>query len=311
MGASAPSVILLAAVHDPELTALFEGSRFAIIRVPTGTLALEWARDVQVDAIILQSELPDMTGVDACRVLHEDPRIGHNVPILILAPDKPTPEQRVTALRAGAWDFLRRPDDPEELSLRLQAYVLAKRSIDGALGDGLVDAVTGLHSRPGLARRARELAALMARTHGALSCVVFAMETDPADPKPGRLVATTVRASDVVGVLGATELAVLAPGTDRTGAVTLAERIAGALRASGTTPRVGYVAVSNLRYSPIDPVALLAHATTAVRYGSPEPGHPWVRRFEVAPPPGGASGGRGEGWATPSEAVADRRSVSP
>src|SRR5438552_2217010 len=105
------------------------------------------------------------------------------VPILIIATDKPTPEQRVAALRAGAWDFVRHPGDPEEVALKLQTYVQAKRNIDVAFAEGLIDPATGLHSRPGLARRARELGALMARTHGALARVVVMLAADaPAPP---------------------------------------------------------------------------------------------------------------------------------
>ncbi len=48
--------------------------------------------------------------------------------------------------------------------------------------------------------------------------------------------------------------------------------------------RVGYDAVVNLKYAPIDPVALLGRAAAAVRNGRPEPGYPWVRRFDVGTP---------------------------
>src|SRR5439155_22489216 len=93
-----------------------------------------------------------------------------------------------------------------------------------------VDPATGLHTRPALARRARELGALMSRGRGALACVVFALDADQADPKTGSLVARSARVSDVVGALSPTEFAVLAPATDHTGAVKLAQRIGGALR---------------------------------------------------------------------------------
>jgi len=146
-----------------------------------------------------------------------------------------------------------------------------------------------LHSRPGLARRTRELAALMARIHGALACVVFDLNADPADPRAGSLVAQTARVSDVVGALSTREFAVLAPATDAAGALTLARRISGALRQPsedsfppvvGPSLRVGYHAVANLKYAPIDPAEFLARATTAVRTGVPEPGDPWVRRYD-------------------------------
>jgi len=131
----------------------------------------------------------------------------------------------------------------------------------------------------------------MVRGRGALACVVFALEADPADPKPGSVVVRSARMSDVVGALSPTEFAVLAPATDHAGAVKLAQRIGGALRevfgasgsvASPSALQVGYDAVTNLKYSPIDPVALLLRATTAVRTGRPEPGCPWMRRFEEA-----------------------------
>ncbi len=294
MTATAPAspLILVAAPPEHSLARMLEGGRYTVVQMHTGTLALEWVRDARPDAIILDADLPDMSGIDACRLLHSDLSIGHTVPTLIVAPSMPTPEQRVAALRAGVWDFLLYPPDPEELSLCLETYLQAKRNIDVALAAGLVDPATGLHTRPALARRARELGALMSRGRGALACVVFALDADPADARAGSLVARSARVSDVVGALSPTEFVVLAPATDHAGAVKLAQRIGGALREviGATSPvapallHVGYDAVTNLKYSPIDPVALLLRATTAVRNGTPEPGCPWMRRFDEAKP---------------------------
>jgi len=109
------------------------------------------------------------------------------------------------------------------------------------------------------------------------------------------------RVSDVVGALGPTEFAVVAPATDHAGAVKLARRITAALSETlgsggvltpGSTLRVGYAAVGNLQYSPIDPVALLLRATTALRSGEPEPGSPWVRRFDLTTATDRESGAR-------------------
>src|SRR5207249_9910254 len=131
---AAPPVILIAAPQEHSLGSVLKETRYsAAVQVHTGTLALAWAPDLRPDTIILDAELPDMSGIDACRLLHNDLRIGHTVPTLILAPDKPTPEQRVAALRAGVWDFLPYPPDPEELSLTLQTYLQAKRNVEVAL----------------------------------------------------------------------------------------------------------------------------------------------------------------------------------
>jgi DNA-binding response OmpR family regulator len=285
-------LVLIAAARETALASVLGASGYAIAQPRTGALALERARKTRPDLVILEADLPDMSGIDACWLLRSDPHIGRNVPILILTPSLPTPEQRVTALRAGAWDFVRYPGDVDELSLKLETYLQAKRNIDVALADGLVDPATGLHTRSGLARRARELGALMARHHGALACVVMELESASLDARTGTLVAQAARVSDVVGALGSRAFAVLAPLTDHAGAVKLAERLASALRegigddsAAGPAVRVGYDAVANLKYSPIDPANLLARAAAAVRNGTPEAGFPWMRRSEVLPPP--------------------------
>jgi PleD family two-component response regulator len=280
-------LVLLAAAPGSAPGGPLAGDEYVVVPVPSGTLALEQARATRPDVILLEADLPDMAGLEACRRLRADPRLGGGVPILILTVEQPTPEQRVTALHAGVWDFVRVSAGHEELKLKLQAYVQAKRNIDAAMGEGLVDPATGLYTRLGLARRARELGALMARTSGALACVVFAFDPEAATGCGG-LVARVARMSDVVGTLDPSECAVLAPGTDDAGAVHLARRIRARLRATradGASPdpgarlRAGYEAVANLKYSPSDPVALLARATAAVRHGVGERAHPWVRRF--------------------------------
>jgi DNA-binding response OmpR family regulator len=315
---SAPPLVLIAAAHEHSvLASVFEGNRYAVVQVHTGTLALESARELRPDTIILEAALPDMSGIDVCRLLHADVRIGHNVPILILAPDKPTPEERVTALRAGAWDFLRHPEDPQELALKLQTYVHAKRNIDDASSGTIADATTALLSRPALARRARELGALMNRTHGALACIVFALETNGGDPKAGSVLVRTARICDVVGILSPTEFAILAPRTDHAGVMKLVQRVADALTKAnvgggtltpGTTLRAGYDAVENLKYAPTDAVELLGRASAAVRHGKPEPSRPWVRRFDGGRPSGPQ--GSPKPHAVSSQLVFDRGKAS-
>ncbi len=308
----APPVVLIAGARDHSLASALEANGYAVVQPPTAALALEQARDVRPDVIILGAELPDISAIDAGWLFDNDLHIGGNVPILILAPDRPTPEQRVTALHAGAWDFLRYPGDLDELLVKLQTYVQAKRNLDAALAEGPVDAPTGVHSRASLARRARELGALMSRQHGALACIVFALDVDHVDPRAGSVVARVARVSDVVGALGPTEFAVVAPATDHAGAVKLARRITAALSETlgsggvltpGSTLRVGYAAVGNLQYSPIDPVALLLRATTALRSGEPEPGSPWVRRFDLTTTTD--RGGGATGRTTPSGLAVD------
>jgi CheY-like chemotaxis protein len=295
-------LVLIATAPEPSvaglLTGLLEGGGYVVVAVQAGPLVLGRAARVHPDAIILHTHLPGLGGVDVCRALRLDPRIAEQVPIFILATDAMSADERATALRAGAWDCLRHPGDLAELLLKLQTYVRAKRTVDFLTG-GQAGPGTGFHTRSSLVRRARELGALMSRKHGALACIVFAWEVDPQDPRAAQLVARTARllksserVSDLIGVLGPTQFAVVAPATDQAGALKLVQRRVAAVEEAlrdeggwprpGATLRVGYDAVANLRYDPIDAADLLARASAALRSGIPEPGYAWVRRFDAS-----------------------------
>ena len=128
----------------------------------------------------------------------------------------------------------------------------------------------------------------MVRGRGALACVVFALDADPADPKPGSVVVRSARMSDVVGALSPTEFAVLAPATDWVGATKLAQRLVGAIeaptvRGQAAAPlrvRAGLEAVGNVGYAPIKPMDLLIRASAALRRGTPVDGSSSIRRYD-------------------------------
>src|SRR3989440_3925139 len=273
-------VVLIACPGQSQLTnsSTLADHRYRVSQAHTGKQVIDLAREQPPDTIILDADLPDMSGIDLCRLLRGDLHVGPSVPILITCADEPSAEQHVTALRAGAWGFVRTPRDAEALALQLQAYVQAKRSVDHAFAEGLIDRATGVHTRVGLVRRARELGALMTRTHGSLACIVFALDTEPAGAAAATVVTRNTRASDAVGIFEPTAVAVLAPATGHTGAAQLAERVGAAL--GDAALRVGYDAVANLTYAPMDALDLLARARLAVRQGRPHPARPWLRRFE-------------------------------
>lgn len=288
MTSTASAFVLIAVQHDRSLAQLLDAQGYAVLESPSGGHALKWARTVRPDLIILDEQLPDITGTVVCRLLRADPDVGQNVPILIVNDIEPTPEQRVDALSAGAWDYLKLPADGD-LALRLDAYIQAKRSVDVALADRSTLPATSLYGRGGLTRRARELGALMVRCHEPMACLVFELRSEPADPRLGTVIAHAVRVSDVVGVLNPGTFGIVAPATNDQGAVTLAHRVSAALAAATgrrgfvDVPDIaaGYDAIGTLAYTPMDPAALLARAEAAIRSGTSEPGVPWLKRHEA------------------------------
>lgn len=299
-----PPLVLIA--NDQEwstrsLESILWPNGYAVLRAYTGRKTLERARSAQPDLVIIDSSLPDVDSLELCRELRQEGGVRDSTPILMTAPVRPSRQQRLEALKAGAWEFLSYPLDAEELMLRLDGYMRAKFDADRAREDALLDETTGLYNIRGLERRARELGSHAYRYHWPLACVVVS----PDQLQPGgdheELTATInrladafkslFRVSDALGRLGDSEFAVLAPGTDSEGARLLAKRLLGALETNGGegTPlalRIGFDAVDDYHESPIELMDMLARATTAVRMsragtsGEEEP----IFRFEGGAP---------------------------
>jgi diguanylate cyclase (GGDEF)-like protein len=246
--------------------------------------------------------MPDMHGFEVCRALRSDPRFSVTTPIVITTSGPSGRTQRLEAYRCGAWEFLGQPLDGEALLLKLATFLQSKQHVDVLREENLLDSGTGLYNMRGLARRAREIGADALRRREALACVVFAPETAPEvdDESPsdevlrmadqvGNIFRQVGRVSDAIGRLGPSEFGVIAPATNRDGALRLVSRLRGAveatkipMRGAEMTLRVqaGYCAVSDFAESAVDATELLLRATTALRDlrrgGDDEP----IRAFE-------------------------------
>ena len=283
---------LLIASHNPgagpELLQLAERRGYTVRRAHTGEQAIDQAHAAPPDLVVLDQSLSDMDAFAVSRALRDDPHVGPGIPLLLISTQRPSSPQHRAALRAGVWEFLRHPFQEEEIAAKLDTYVLLKFDSDRARRDSSIADATGFYTVRGLALRAHELT-LQAFHHAQpLACIAVAPVTaDGQDGAAVELLAhvlrTTGRRSDAIGRLGSGEFAVIAPGTDRPGAVQLAERLARAVTtAAGTRGpglRVGYDAVGNARYTPIEPKNLLARATTALRAAKGQGAPNWIQGF--------------------------------
>ena len=83
-----------------------------ILTASTGLEAIRVARTEKPDLIVLDIEMPEMNGIQACRILKSDPVTAH-IAVVMLSSMKMEDEGR----RAGADEFLRKPiDEPTFLS---------------------------------------------------------------------------------------------------------------------------------------------------------------------------------------------------
>jgi two-component system, OmpR family, phosphate regulon response regulator PhoB len=85
----------------------------------TGAEALARTRALRPAVVVLDLNLPDVSGFDVCRLLRADPATSE-VPILMLTA-RGAEEDRVQGLEVGADDYLAKPFSIRELVLRVEA----------------------------------------------------------------------------------------------------------------------------------------------------------------------------------------------
>jgi len=296
-----PPLVLLAGAEEwssRSLASILSPQGYAILRSYADRQTEELAHTARPDAIIMDVGLPEAGGVHVCRQLRNGVGVPPSTPVILLAPDVETRQQRLEALRAGATEFWGQPLDTDEIVLRLEHLVAAKRDVDRARDQGLWDEATGLYNARGLEQRMRELHALAGRRHGPLACIVFSLEQPdlrkPAGVREGprtsdlmtQALLATSRGSDVIARLGTGEFAVVTPESDVAGATALAERLVAALRhlaaekgaAQQPVVRAGLDGVADFGESGLDPAELLRRANEALQGAVPGDAG-WIRRF--------------------------------
>ncbi len=86
-----------------------------------GSEALRKARDLDPDLILLDVMLPEIDGLEVCKILRHDPVTG-DVPIILLTA-RATEFDRILGLELGADDYVTKPFSPRELVLRVKALL--------------------------------------------------------------------------------------------------------------------------------------------------------------------------------------------
>jgi CheY-like chemotaxis protein len=96
---SPPPLVLLA--NDQEwsarsLESVLGPHGYASVRAFTGRQAIELARRVHPDVVIIDSGMPDITGIEICQRLREDPEFPRSTPIVVMTSGPASRAQGVT-----------------------------------------------------------------------------------------------------------------------------------------------------------------------------------------------------------------------
>ena len=114
----------------------------SFIETSESTRALQLLADNKPDVVLLDIDMPEVTGLDILNGMRGDEVLKH-IPAIVLtgATDAAT---KLLALGLGAADVLAKPIDPSELALRVRNTLSARMHQDRLLN---VDALTGLPNR--------------------------------------------------------------------------------------------------------------------------------------------------------------------
>jgi DNA-binding response OmpR family regulator len=116
---------ILVAEDDPKqlhlIQAYLEREGHSVLKADNGRTALEFARARKPELVVLDVMMPEVDGLDVCRVL----RAESSVPILLLTA-RSTEADLLLGLDLGADDYMTKPYSPRELAARVR--VLLRRA---------------------------------------------------------------------------------------------------------------------------------------------------------------------------------------
>ena len=88
--------------------------------LPDGSRVLDVAATKQPDMLILDASMPNKSGLEALREVRAS--LGWSMPVLMLT-GRTSRDDEALAYSAGADDYLRKPFDPDELAIRVEALL--------------------------------------------------------------------------------------------------------------------------------------------------------------------------------------------
>jgi diguanylate cyclase (GGDEF)-like protein len=203
----------------------------------SGTDALRLARDSVPDLVLLDVEMPGMTGFEVCAAMKSDPLL-HDVPIIFITSHDGI-DQEVTGLTLGAADFIAKPLRPALVIARARTQLTMKSMADALRRAATTDIVTGVANRRKFEDALAFEWARATRSRAPLSLLMvdvdfFKAYNDCYGHRAGddclKAVASAMslavrRATDLLARYGGEEFAVLLPETPQPGATKVVQEL--------------------------------------------------------------------------------------
>jgi two-component system cell cycle response regulator len=193
------------------------------------------AKELRPDLILLDVDLPLVTGFEVCRRLKNEP-LTAQIPIIFLTGATEV-HSKVEGFDLGAVDYVTKPFEPAELRARVRAALRTKRYLDLLAARSHIDGLTGIWNRAYFNQRIGEECFAADRYGRKVSLVMIDLDHfkalndshghpfgDAVLQAIGELLNTALRATDAPCRFGGEEFAMILTETDLEGARISAER---------------------------------------------------------------------------------------
>jgi PleD family two-component response regulator len=287
--AERPHLALIACGDDwmsRALESVFQQHGYVVAHTSSGAQTMELARLANHDLLVLDESLSDINALEVCRAIRNGAQFDHSIPVVITSPSPADPRSRLAAFAAGAWEYCSHPVDFEPVFVKLETILKGRSELVLARSEDFVNATTGLYTSFGLRQLAGKLGARALRRHEPFACVAVAAQVHDREIGSSMLWKESAegfadvahvfreqsRQSDVVGHVGDSRFAILAPDTDAAGARLLVARLQRELdRATRNRTiggeirlRAGYSAVPDLASANVNVAELVHRAESAL-----------------------------------------------
>ncbi|MEX2289250.1 MAG: EAL domain-containing protein [Mycobacteriales bacterium] len=100
---------------------------FEVYEAADGSAALEIARRVRPDCVVLDVHMPQLSGFQVCRALRDDPATADCTILMLTGTDRSS--DKIEAFSAGADDYLLKPFAPRDLLARTRNALRRRREV--------------------------------------------------------------------------------------------------------------------------------------------------------------------------------------
>jgi diguanylate cyclase (GGDEF)-like protein len=206
-----------------------------------GEDALRLARELPPDLMLLDAEMPGMSGFQVCEALKAEPALA-NVPVIFVTSHS-EPAFEVAGFELGAADFIAKPVSPALVRARVKTQLRVKHMADELRRIAAVDVLTGVANRRRFDESLEREWRRALRSGAPLSLLMIDVDHfkafndrygHPAGDACLRAVAqaiqsTSLRPADLAARYGGEEFVVMLPHTPRAGAEHVASRVLDAI----------------------------------------------------------------------------------